>query len=81
MRDARKSILISSYTYFDGPEAFKVLASQVAKRPSWRVTVLLNINRTRFKATLDNDVEERFAARLWNKDWPGKGRPAVYYDP
>lgn len=22
-----------------------------------------------------------FADRLWNKDWPGKERPDVYYDP
>ena len=28
-----ESILISSYTYFDGPEAFKVLASQMDQAP------------------------------------------------
>ena len=58
-----------------------MLASQMDKRPSLRVTVLLNINRARFKATSDRRVVERFAARLWNEDWPGKARPGVYYDP
>ena len=81
VRDARESILISSYTYFDGPQAFKVLANQMDENPSLRVTVPLNINRARFRATSDKDVVESFAARLWNKDWPGKELPAVYYDP
>ena len=81
MRDARKSILISSYTYFDGPEAFKMLAGQMDKRPSLRVTVLLNINRSRFRANSDRNMLERFADRLWNEDWPCEGCPAVCYDP
>ena len=81
VRDAKESILISSYTYFDGPEAFKVLASQMDQRPSLRVTVLLNINRARFGSKSDGEVVQRFADRLWNEDWPGKERPAVHYDP
>lgn len=40
VRAARESILISSYAYFDGPEAFKVLAEQMDSRSSLRVTVL-----------------------------------------
>ena len=56
MRDARESILISGYTSIDGLEAFKVLASQMDKRPCLRVTVLLNIIRARFKSTYDSNV-------------------------
>ena len=75
VQDARKSILLGGYTYFDGPEAFKVLPSQMDKHPSLRVTVLLNINRARFNATSDRHVVERFGARLWNEDWPAKEHP------
>lgn len=81
VRDARESILISSYTYFDGPEAFKVLARQMDERPSLQVTVLLNISRRRSSSTSSKDVVQAFADRLWNRDWPGEKRPAVYYDP
>ena len=78
---AKKSILISSYTYFDGPEAFRVLARKMDECPSLQVTILLNIKRGKFDSTLSSDLVQSFAERLWNDDWPGKQRPAVYYYP
>ena len=78
---ARTSLLISSYVYFDGPEAFKTLAQQMDRHPSLEVTLLLNVQRERFSTTKTESLLRRFAERLWNREWPGTRRPAVYYDP
>ena len=46
-----------------------------------RVTLLLNIERERFNTTSTENLLSKFADRFWNRGWPGKARPTVYYDP
>ena len=81
VRSAKQSILISTYAYFDGPEAFKTLAARMDECFSLRVTLLLNIERERFNTTSTENLLRKFADRFWSRDWPGKARPRVYYDP
>jgi hypothetical protein len=45
------------------------------------VTLLLNIQRRHGDTTARDELVIRFAERLWNHDWPGDRRPAVFYDP
>ena len=78
---AAKSILISTYAYFDGPEAFKSLAERMDSTPNLHVDLLLNIDRGSRSTTTSEDLALRFAHRFWNSDWPGQAKPAVYYDP
>lgn len=81
VRSARESILISTYAYFDGPEAFKSLAARMDECSTLRATLMLNIERHKFDTTSTENLLRKFADRLWNHDWPGRARPTVYYDP
>ncbi|MEQ9399451.1 MAG: DISARM system phospholipase D-like protein DrmC [Longimicrobiales bacterium] len=78
---ASESLWISSYTYFDGPKAFKVLGAQMDRTPELETTLLLNIQRKAGDATASDDLVRRFADRFWSNDWPGERRPRVFYDP
>ena len=78
---ARRSILISTFAYFDGPQAFKMLADRMDTIPDLRVTLLLNIDRPTRSTTKASDLVLRFAERFWRSDWPGRESPSVYYDP
>ncbi len=78
---AERTAWVSSYVYYDGPRAFEVLARRMDEKPGLRVTLLLNIQRRPGDTTAASDLVNRFAERLWKKDWPGESRPAVYYDP
>jgi phosphatidylserine/phosphatidylglycerophosphate/cardiolipin synthase-like enzyme len=78
---ARRSIWISTYTYFDGPKAFSSLAGRMDAEPDLQVTLLLNIQRKPGDTTTSDEVVRRFAARLWKREWPGERPIAAYYDP
>ncbi len=78
---AERSVLASTYAFFDGPKAFEVLARRMDARSELRVTLLLNIQRKRGDTTAAEQLVRRFADRFWKIDWPGSVRPSVYYDP
>ncbi len=78
---ARRSILISTFAFFDGPERFGNLARRMDCDPELQVTLLLNIERGRHSTTKASDLVRKFASRFWSSDWPGETRPNVYYDP
>lgn len=78
---AERSVWASTYAFFDGPKAFKVIAHRMDERPQLRVTLLINIQRARGDKTAADQLVRRFADRFWTVEWPGKSRPSVYYDP
>lgn len=78
---ASRSIWISTYAYFDGSRVFDVLARQMDAAPELQVSLLLNIQRKWGDKSEPEQLVRRFADRFWGKDWPGKSRPAVFYDP
>jgi phosphatidylserine/phosphatidylglycerophosphate/cardiolipin synthase-like enzyme len=78
---AERSVWVSTYAFFDGPRAFDVLARRMDAREDLRVTLLLNVQRRRGDTAAPDHLVRRFADRFWGIDWPGKRRPAVFYDP
>jgi phosphatidylserine/phosphatidylglycerophosphate/cardiolipin synthase-like enzyme len=78
---AERSILASTYAFFDGPKAFEVLARRMVTTPVLRVTLLLNLQRKRGDTTASQQLVRRFADHFWKTDWPGLSRPSVFYDP
>lgn len=78
---AERSVLATTYAFFDGPKAFQVLAARLDKKPGLQATLLLNIQRKRGDTTKADDLVRRFADRFWSTDWPGMSRPNVFYDP
>jgi phosphatidylserine/phosphatidylglycerophosphate/cardiolipin synthase-like enzyme len=81
LSSAERSLFASTYAYFDGPKAFRVLARRMDERSDLRVTLLLNIQRNRGDSTATEQLVRRFADRFWATDWPGSSRPSVFYDP
>ena len=78
---AERSIWISTYVYFDGPRTFASLAQRMDAAPALRVTLLLNLQRSRGDTAAADYLVRRFADDFWRTDWPGSSRPAIYYDP
>ena len=78
---ASRSIWASTYAFFDGPRAFKVLAEKMDALPDLEVTLLLNIHRERGVTTAADHLVRSFAESFWRKEWPGTSRPTVFYDP
>ena len=80
-RAPRHSLWISTFTYYDGPKAFRSLAQRMDALLDLRVRLLINIGRRHGDPTPPAQLITTFAQRLWQHDWPGTRRPAVYYDP
>ena len=78
---AERSVLASTYAFFDGPKAFHVLARRMDEKTDLRVALLLNIQRKRGDTTAAHHLVRKFADRFWTADWPGSSRPNVFYDP
>lgn len=78
---AERTVLASTYAFFDGPKAFEVLAKRMDATPNLQVTLLLNIQRKWGDTTKAEHLVRQFADRFWTKDWPGSSRPNIYYDP
>lgn len=78
---AEQSIWASTYAFFDGARAFKVLADRMDAHAEVQVTLLLNVQRKRGDTTATDLLVRKFADRFWKADWPGSSRPRVFFDP
>lgn len=81
LSSARHSIWASTYAFYDGPRAFKVLADAMESNPNLRVRLLVNIQRKRNDTSSSSQVIRRFTDHFWGHEWPGSLRPLVFYDP
>ena len=79
VQGAERSLWLSSYAYFDGPQAFATLARRMALSPTLQVRLLLNIERPYGDTSEADALVARFAHRFWSRDWPGESQPEVYY--
>ncbi|HWK27760.1 MAG TPA: hypothetical protein VNS09_14425, partial [Solirubrobacter sp.] len=70
---AERSLWISSYTYWNGAQAFAKLAARMDAIPSLGVKLLLNIQRAKGDGSTADELASAFAATLW-KHWPGDRR-------
>lgn len=78
---AEHSVWISTYAYFNGPEAFKRLAQRMDAAPGLSVHILMNLSPDMREDGTPTERVSRFARQFWNRDWPGQRRPSVFYDP
>ena len=81
LSSAERSVWASTFAFWDGPKAFKVLAKRMDEIPELRVVLLLNIQRTWGDTTAADHLVRKFADRFWQADWPGSSRPRVFFDP
>jgi phosphatidylserine/phosphatidylglycerophosphate/cardiolipin synthase-like enzyme len=78
---AQSSIWVSTYTFYDGPKAFKRLAARMDTMPALQITLLLNIQRRANGTSAVAELVKRYADRFWKQEWPGERHPSVFYDP
>ena len=62
---SKRSLWASTYAFFDGPKAFRLLANTLDNTPSLEVTILLNIQRAWGDTTESSHLVRRFADKFW----------------
>jgi phosphatidylserine/phosphatidylglycerophosphate/cardiolipin synthase-like enzyme len=81
LSSAQSTIWASTFAFYDGPRAFKVLADSMEAKPNLKVRLLVNIQRRRGDTSSGTNVVRRFTEHFWEHEWPGAIRPTVFYDP
>ena len=81
LSSAERSVWASTFAFWDGPKAFKVLAKRMDEIPELRVVLLLNIQRTWGDTTAADHLVRKFADRFWQADWPGSPAEGVLRPP
>ncbi len=76
-----RSLWVSTYAFFDGPRAFRIIAERMDDLPDLQVTLLLNVQRRPGDTRKPGDLVQAFARKLWTEEWPGERRPSAFYDP
>ena len=78
---AEHSIWASTYAFFDGKQAFEVLARRMDDCAGLHVTLLLNVQRHRDDGRSEESLIDSLRRNFWRSSWPGERRPLVYFDP
>jgi phosphatidylserine/phosphatidylglycerophosphate/cardiolipin synthase-like enzyme len=78
---AQRRLLICSFAYHDGLRRFASLGARMDETPALEVTLLLNVHRRWDDARPAQELVREFVTHFWRRSWPGRRRPAVYYDP
>ena len=78
-RRAEHEVLLSGFVVRYGASVFEVLAGRMVERPELNVQLFINVGLEEGR-TADESVQ-LFAQRFRARDWPGKRRPDVFYDP
>jgi len=83
-REAKNSLLISSYAIDKGAKAqalFGELAARMDAEPDLSVRLFLNIQRPYKDETPETILLRQFADTFRSEIWPGDRLPEVFYDP
>lgn len=79
--NAKRSLWVSTYAFFDGPKAFEVLSKRMDAQPQLETKILMNIARKKGDSRSADELVVQFSDRFWKYDWPGSNRPQIFYDP
>lgn len=81
LASATRSVLVATFAVHQGRDVFAPLARVLTERPALRVRLVLNIPRPYLDERSDDALVTAAVRRLFEDEWPGAGRPEVYYDP
>lgn len=79
--NARREVLVSGFTVYQGTQIFQKLADRMDENEGLSVRMFLNIPRKWGETKPSEELVEAFAQKFWKRQWPGERRPEVYYDP
>ena len=80
-RSARRSVLLAGYAIHQGQSIFRTLAERMDQDAALRVTMYLDVRRSRGDSSPTAEILRRFADRFRASEWPGRRSPEVYHDP
>ena len=79
---ARRSIVLASYSLWEGKTLFRKLSERMDADPDLGARMFFNIPRAPFQRDLpDEQVVSHFARRFREHHWAGRRFPEVFYDP
>jgi hypothetical protein len=81
-RKAENVILVAGYAVYQGQKVFHALATRMVERPTLKVRMFLDIQRSPSDTSSSTEIVRRFTHRFQSDQWPsGKPSPEVFYDP
>jgi phosphatidylserine/phosphatidylglycerophosphate/cardiolipin synthase-like enzyme len=81
LSEARESLLISTYSIFNGQEVFLPIEEAWLFRPELEVVLILNVPPDDKNGIYEDAAVDRCAKTFWKYHWPWPRKPAVFYDP
>ena len=78
---ARERVLAVGFAVHQGRSVFEALARRLDEIETLKVTLCLDVRRQTGSTSMDNLVVAAFARDFIDNEWPGKRKPAVFYDP
>jgi phosphatidylserine/phosphatidylglycerophosphate/cardiolipin synthase-like enzyme len=81
LSEARRSLLISTYSTFNGQEVFLPVEEAWLFRPELEVVLILNVPPDDKNGFYEDAAVDRCAKTFWKYHWPWARKPAVFYDP
>lgn len=81
-RGAVRSVLIAGYAIHQGQQVFLTLADRMVERPSLRVRMFLDIQRTTGDKSAPSEIIRGFSHHFRTSQWPvERPFPEIFYDP
>lgn len=80
MRQASKSLLITTYSLSAGSAVFEPVNEALGRSPNLDVTIVLNVDMSS-RQLYEREAALTFSRRFWSSQWPWEQRPKVFYDP
>jgi hypothetical protein len=80
MRQASKSLLITTYSLSAGSAVFEPVNEALGRNPNLDVTIVLNVDMSS-RQLYEREAALTFSRRFWSSQWPWEKRPKVFYDP
>jgi hypothetical protein len=78
---AEREILLVSYALYKGRELLAPLHQKMLDTTGFRVRMILDVSRPRGDMSLSSQIVARFKNDFFERNWPGKPWPEIFYDP
>ncbi|MCC7406416.1 MAG: hypothetical protein IT288_18625 [Bdellovibrionales bacterium] len=80
-RRAKKSVIISGYSFYKGNEIFESLAEKLAADPSFSVRIFMNLSQDHTVIGSEVELVNRRRDEFFRYNWPWQKKPEIFYDP
>jgi cardiolipin synthase len=79
VQGARREVILASFAIYNGKEIFLPLVERMEKCPDLRITLYLDIPRSRNDTTLPEQLVAAYRQDFVTKQWPSGALPKLFY--